>query len=135
MLAATPRGYVDAVTGEPPAREVYEVGADVGAILEGGETRSARVNYIQVQPGKMDDLIRIFQDSVVPVLQQLQGFKKELILADRDTDKVFVVPLWETEADMIASETSGWLQESFANYVGVFAGPPVTEHYEVSMVF
>ena len=48
MLAATPRGYVDAVTGEPPAREIYEVGADVGEILEGGETRSARVNYIQV---------------------------------------------------------------------------------------
>ena len=69
------------------------------------------------------------------VLQQLQGFKRELILADRNTDKVFAVPLWETEADMIASETSGWLQESFANYVGVFAGPPVTEHYEVSMVF
>ena len=121
------------VFAAPPVREVYEVGADAWATSEGDETRSARVNYIQVQPGKMDDLVNIFQDSVVPVLQQLQGFKRELILTDRNTSKVFAVPLWETEADMIASETSGWVRESFDKFVGVFAGPPVTEHYEVSV--
>lgn len=93
----------------------------------------ARVVTVQIQPGKTDEAISIYRDSVVPVGKQQKGFKGALLLADSNTSKAISVTLWETEADMKAGETSGYYQEQIAKFAGVFAGPPVGEHYEVSV--
>jgi len=93
----------------------------------------ARVSTVQIQPGKTDEAISIYRDSVVPVGKQQKGFKGALLLADPNTGKAISVTLWETEADMKAGETSGYYQEQIAKFASVFAGPPVGEHYEVSV--
>ena len=118
---------------ELPVTEYYEVGAEAVATVEGGDTRSARVSYAQVQPGKMDEFLGIYRDFIVPAARQEQGFKGILVLTDRNTNKSIVITLWESEADVTASESFGNLQEQRTRLVGVLAGSRVVERHEVSV--
>lgn len=93
----------------------------------------ARVVYTQVQSGKIDEAIRIYRDSVTPAAEKQKGFKGGYLLTDRATGKGISISLWETEADMKAGETGGYLQEQIAKFGALFAGPPIREGFEVSV--
>lgn len=93
----------------------------------------ARVVTSQLQPGKIDEGVRLYRDSVIPAANQQQGFKGAFLLTDPNTGKGVSISLWETEADMRAGETSGYYQEQIAKFAQVFAGPPTREGYEVSV--
>jgi heme-degrading monooxygenase HmoA len=93
----------------------------------------ARVVTVQIKSGKTDEAVRIYQDSVVPAGTQQKGHSGFLLLTNRDTGKGISVALWETEADMKAGEASGYLQQQLAKFASVFAAPPTTEHFEVSV--
>lgn len=94
---------------------------------------NARVVTAQFQPGKIDEAVRIFRDSAMPAAKQQQGFKGALLLTDPNTGKGISITLWETEADLKATETSGFFQEQITKFAQVFAGPPTREGYEVSV--
>ena len=93
----------------------------------------ARVVTVQIQPGKMDEMISIYRDSVVPAAKEQKEFKGIFALTDTDTNKAISIALWETEADMKAGEASGYLNEQIAKVAPTFAGSPATERYEVSV--
>ena len=93
----------------------------------------ARHVTVMLQPGKTDETTAIFRDSVVPALQQQEGFKGAFLLIDPKTPKAIAVVLWETEAEMLASEESGFYQDQIAKFAAVFVGPPVREHFRVSV--
>ncbi len=93
----------------------------------------ARHVTIQLQPGKADETAAIYRDKVIPALQQQAGFKSAFLLIDPTTPKGISIALWETEADMLASETSGFFQDQIVKFADVFAGPPVKEYYQVSV--
>ena len=93
----------------------------------------ARVVTVQIQPGKTDEGIGIYRDSVMSAAKQQKGFKGAMLLTDRNTGKAISVTVWETEADMTATEASGWWQEQIAKFGSVLGAPPVREHYEVSL--
>jgi len=84
----------------------------------------ARTGTSQMKPGKMDETIGVYRDSVVPLLKAQKGFKALYWLADSNTDKYTVITLWDTEAGMTATETSGLLQEVIAKFSGFVAAPP-----------
>ena len=92
----------------------------------------ARATTAQVQPGKMDELVKILLDSVLPAARQLKGYKGGLVLTNPDTGKAEILALWETEADMIAGEASGYYREQVAKVTHILAGAPVREAYLVS---
>jgi heme-degrading monooxygenase HmoA len=95
----------------------------------------ARVVTIQFQPGMTDRAIAIFHESVVPAAREQEGFTGGLLLTDRITGKAVAISLWETEADLTAGETGGYYPAQIIRFagVGIFAGPPVRETYEVSV--
>lgn len=95
----------------------------------------ARIVTIQIHPDKLGEAVSIFQNSIIPAAKQQKGFISLMLLTDRnrDTGRAISVGLWETEADLIANEASGYLQEQFAKCEGVFAAPPVHEVYEVTV--
>jgi len=93
----------------------------------------ARVVTVQIQPGKIDEAIRIYRDSVMPAAKEQKGFKGATLLTDSNAGKGISVTLWETEGDMKATEASGFFQEQIAKFAAVFAMPPVREHFEVSV--
>jgi heme-degrading monooxygenase HmoA len=93
----------------------------------------ARVSMAPTVPGKADEIIGIYRDSVVPACKQQNGFKGLYVLTDRKSGKGLTISLWETEADMTAAEASGFYQQQVAKFKDVLAGPPVKEAYEVSV--
>jgi quinol monooxygenase YgiN len=93
----------------------------------------ARVIRVQLQPAKVGEAILLYQDSVVAAARQQQGFKGALLLTDAATNKAIAISLWQSEAQLSASESSGYLQEQLSQFESIFAAPPVIERYEVSV--
>jgi heme-degrading monooxygenase HmoA len=54
------------------------------------------------------------------------------LLTDPDTHKFISITIWETENDMVAGESSGYLQEQLNRIVPLFVGPPTIQNYVVS---
>ena len=111
-----------------PVREAYEV--SIQEIQKGGPGWYARMLTATALPGKTDEGVQIVRDSVLPVTRQQPGYKGYLSLTDRASRKVISISLWETEADLNASER-GYLQEQLGKVAHVLATQPVREVYEV----
>jgi quinol monooxygenase YgiN len=92
----------------------------------------ARVVHVQIRHDKLDEATKLFQESVIPAMKQQQGNQGGYLLTDRTSGKGLSVSLWESEAAMTASESSGYLQEQLARFRDLFAQQPTPEHYEVS---
>ena len=92
----------------------------------------AQVVRIQIQPGKVEEGISTFRDSVIPAVRQQKGFKDAYLLVDRSTNKGIGFSLWESEADVVALMESGFYQQQVAKFAVVFAAPPEREVYEVA---
>jgi heme-degrading monooxygenase HmoA len=93
----------------------------------------ARTGVSRMKPGKMDEAIAMYRDSVVPLLKEQKGFKGLYWLVDRKTDKYTVITLWETEPDMAVTETSGLLQEVISKFAPFVAEQTAIERYEVAL--
>ena len=93
----------------------------------------ARVSIVTAQPGKLDEIRNVYRDSIVPPLKKQKGFKGYYVLIDRNTGKGMSISLWNTQADMMANESSGFQREQAAKVVPLLAGTPTLERYEVSL--
>ncbi|NJM40493.1 MAG: hypothetical protein HC853_06870 [Anaerolineae bacterium] len=91
----------------------------------------ARVFTAQIQTGKLDDVIRITHDSIIPAAKEQHGFKNLTLLIDRAANKAMIVSQWATEADRTASESNGFLREQLTKLGAFVAGPPTTERFEL----
>jgi heme-degrading monooxygenase HmoA len=94
---------------------------------------NARVAVFNVKPGKREEVISLFRDFVVPEAKKQKGFKGGLVLTNPDTGQGISIGLWETEADMTATEKSGFYQKWVSKFADVLAILPFMEHYEVSI--
>ena len=65
----------------------------IGWRMEGGETMHARATTVQAQPSKMDELVSILLDSILPAARQQKGYKGGLVLTNSDTAKAVVIAL------------------------------------------
>ena len=92
----------------------------------------ARVTIIQVKSNKLDETIKIYEESVNPERKAQKGSRAAYLLTDRKTGKGIAITLWDSEEDAIANEQSGYYQEQLNKFKDVFAAPPVREGYEVS---
>ena len=92
----------------------------------------ARVILGKVKLGKQDEAINIYKESVVPAAKEQKGFVSMNLLTDSDTNKFISISIWETENDMIVSESRGYLQEQLGKIAALFVGPPTIQNYIVS---
>ena len=91
-----------------------------------------RAATFQVQSGKMQEAIDIFNDSVVPAQKARKGFQGSYLMTDASSGKGLAISVWETEADMLATESSsGYLKEQMAKFADVFARSADFAHYEL----
>jgi len=92
----------------------------------------ARVSTLEGPPDKIDDGTRHIQEQTLPQLQQMDGFKGFVTLADRQSGKQLAVALWESEEalrateDAVSSVRSGAAEAAGATVAGV-------ERYEVAV--
>ena len=93
----------------------------------------SQVVRANIQPGKMDEGIAVFRDSVAPAVRERSGFKSARLLVDRTGNKIIGISIWESEADRDSLMSSGFYQEQVAKFAALFAGPPEREMYEVAV--
>ena len=97
-----------------------------------------RVTTLQWQSGQrieaMDEAVRIVEESILPVSKQQAGFKGFLTLLDRRGGKLLLLTIWETEAALKASESSGYYREQIAKFghlSQLYVTPPYRDVYEL----
>ena len=93
----------------------------------------ARVTICQVQMDKIDEIIKIFGESIIPAATSQKGSRGIYMLTDRKTGKGIALSFWDSEEDAIANEQSGYYQEQVGKVASFFTTAPVREGYEVSV--
>jgi heme-degrading monooxygenase HmoA len=93
----------------------------------------ARVISVQLQPGTADEATRVYRDSVLPAARRQPGFQRAMFLVDPITERAVSITQWASEADLAASETSGYLREQVAKLTPYFATPVVSELFAVTV--
>lgn len=93
----------------------------------------ARHITLNIQPGKMDEAIRIYRDSVVPASREQPGCRHMQLLTNAMTGHCVSISFWNSEADQKASEDSGYMQQQLAKFAALTDGPPTRESYAVSV--
>ena len=92
-----------------------------------------RAANVSIRPGKMQEVIDLHNDSLIPAAKAQKGWQGSYLMTDAGGGKILSITVWESEADMLASESgSGYLQEQVARFDSVFAEPPNFSHYQLS---
>jgi heme-degrading monooxygenase HmoA len=64
----------------------------------------ARVSRYRGDPGQIDEGLNYARESILPRVQQVDGFEGVYYFVDRESGKALTVTLWESEEAMRASE-------------------------------
>ncbi len=92
-----------------------------------------RAATFQIQSGKTQEAIDIYNNSVVPAQKAQKGYQGSYLMTDAGSGKGLSISVWETEADMLAGESSGgYYEQQIENLASLLAGAPALEHYELS---
>jgi heme-degrading monooxygenase HmoA len=103
----------------------------MACLYEGEKTMYAIVISRQYHPGKLGEVIQLWQDKVAPVLKQQQGFKAAYMVGDRSTGKGEVITLWEGEAAASAWAASDQQKQIVQMLEPYRMTPPTRALYEV----
>lgn len=78
-----------------------------------------RLNSVAGMPDRIDNVIKFMQKQVLPVLQSQKGYRATLMSVDRMTGRSTVSTVWDTMADLEASEpTVSGLRRDAADAAG-----------------
>jgi heme-degrading monooxygenase HmoA len=64
----------------------------------------ARVSTYEGKPEALEASVAYVRENIVPAARQLAGFRGVYLLGDRETGRSLSVTLWDSEADLRASE-------------------------------
>ncbi len=91
----------------------------------------ARASTMNGDPAKVDESAKMLESTLYAQLEQVDGFRAVVALAQRDTGKSLVVTFWDSEDAMAASEErANQMRSSAAAEIGA-EGAPQVERYEV----
>ena len=93
----------------------------------------ARVITAQLRPGTAEEASRVYRESVLPAARRQPGFQRAMFLVDPVTERAVSITQWASEAELAASETSGYLREQVAKLTPFFAMPVVSELFSVEV--
>ena len=90
----------------------------------------ARVASGELNPGDVEKFVGMVRDRIVPGAQKLGGFKGGYWLADRESGRVLGITLFESEADLRASQAQAdRMRDEASRQAGLT--PPSFTTYEV----
>ena len=91
----------------------------------------ARLTKARVKIDRIDEFIKRYEKSVVPVMKIQKGFKGLYLLVNRQTGHGISYILWDSEEDALVNEKNRVYQEQIAKFINFYAEPPTREGYEV----
>ena len=90
----------EALRGRRVSLDAFEV-----AIHEvAGDATAARLSILTGLPEALDETIRNAEQSILPEVRELDGWKGAIALVDRQTGTTKLITLWESEEALRASE-------------------------------
>ncbi|HEX2171435.1 MAG TPA: hypothetical protein VHL09_03180 [Dehalococcoidia bacterium] len=90
------------------------------------------MTFTQMSPDKFGEAVILYRESTMPAAQASPGNRGLMLLIDRATGKSIAVSLWDTETDLMGSESdSGYYHEQLAKFRPFYTVPPVRQDYEV----
>jgi heme-degrading monooxygenase HmoA len=93
----------------------------------------ARMTTIQAQADRIDDTVAQVRSSVLPVLEEQEGFRGFTVHVDRSSGKIVGTSYWESEEAMKASEEAVSGPRAQAAESSGSTGGPTVEHFEVAV--
>jgi quinol monooxygenase YgiN len=93
----------------------------------------AAINNFQVQPGMMDELIRVCREQLVPTITQISGLKNLQVLIDHNTNSVILIGLYDTEANAVVAPSSEAYQDALEALRGFLASTLERDVYKVAI--
>ncbi len=93
----------------------------------------ARLTIVQMKPDLIDEIAKLYEDSVIPAAKSQKGFRGAYLLSDSKSGKGVSITLWDSEEEANANEKSGYYQDQVNKFKEYFTAPPVREGYEVSV--
>src|ERR671923_2989519 len=94
----------------------------------------ARVVFGKVQPQNETTVTQFYRDYVVPTAKQQKGFKGIIQMVNPGTGETLSISLWETEADMKATENTDYDKKQFAKLASFDATGPRRAAYKVNVL-
>jgi quinol monooxygenase YgiN len=64
----------------------------------------SRVNFLETQPGRIEDVARVVHEIVHPGIREEDGYVGYIVLGDRETGRAMGVTLWESSETREASD-------------------------------
>jgi heme-degrading monooxygenase HmoA len=92
----------------------------------------ARVTTVSVQPDKVAEVTRIYNESILPAIKAASGNRSVLLLIDAATGHGLSITVWDSEAAGQAYDTSGTYREQVSKVSSYFSAPPSLATYEVA---
>lgn len=106
-----------------PEREFYDV-----SIMDRPEGVPAatriRINRRKIQPGKLDEAVRLFNDSSIPTVRERKGNLSLWLLTNTTSSEIVAVAFWASDEEMMAEEPPG-------DVTPISAGPVQRHHCDV----
>jgi heme-degrading monooxygenase HmoA len=93
----------------------------------------AGVVTLRVRPDQVGEAVRIYRESVLPELREMQGFEGGYVLTDAESGKGYIIGLWHTQEDAERFQSSGNFREQAAKFEDVLVDAPSREICEVSV--
>ena len=90
----------------------------------------ATLAEIDVVRMRMDDAVHLFEESILPALQEREGFEGVYVLATPE-GKALVLTFWDSPEVADRELASGFYAAQVEKFVTVFKSPPGRETYEV----
>jgi len=92
----------------------------------------ARVTTVSVQPDKVAETTRIYNENILPAIKAASGNRGVFLLIDAASGKGMSITLWDSAADGQTYDTSGSYREQVAKVSQYFSAPPSLATYEVA---
>lgn len=91
----------------------------------------ARIGTLYPRAEDYDRALTTLREVVVPAAERQPGFAGFVVMGRREELKIVGITLWNTEADMLASEEGEYLQEQISKVLLLSKSPPTFETFEV----
>ncbi len=93
----------------------------------------ARVITVLIDVYRLDEAIKIYEDSVAPAVKMREGGIGALLLCDHSTGRGISISLWENREKLIEAQESGFMQEQIRKFSAMLIGTPDIESLEVAL--
>ncbi len=86
---------------------------------------------MQVRTNKIEEMINIFNKSIVPAAKAQKGYCQLNLYLNQKSGEAVSVAVWESEDDARANEESRYYQEQLVKLRHLFSEPPIREGYDL----